>query len=270
MKFDRTEYINSPSVIENELKKLFDRSGIIIIFDIGACEGEDSIKYARLFPKAIINAFEPLPKNLERISANFLMYGVSNAKLWHMALSDREGTSNFYVSDGKPKDIEESDWDFGNKSSSLLEPDKHMEKVDFISFDEQIRVETTTLKSFCRNNNIHEIDFIHMDVQGAELLVLKGAGDMIYNIKAIWLEVSTVTLYKEQPLVKDVERFMNSHGFYLAKTCVNEVAGDQFYLSKKYFTNYKEIFSEKTTRHNIIFNIKNLIRKLLASKLRVG
>lgn len=41
-------------------------------------------------------------------------------------------------------------------------------------------------------NKIDEVDFIHVDVQGAELKVLMGAKDYIIKIKATWLEVADI------------------------------------------------------------------------------
>jgi hypothetical protein len=74
-----------------------------------------------------------------------------------------------------------------------------------------------------------------MDVQGAELKVLIGAKDTVKNIKAIWLEVADVELYKNQPLRVDVENYMKKNGFHLFKSDVEGGVGDQFYINKKYF-----------------------------------
>lgn len=235
MNFDRTEYIQQPIPILLELKALFNPKDKIIIFEIGACEGEDSIKYSRLFNNASIYAFEPLPENIKLIKNNLSKYGIKNVACYNKALSSKEGTAEFYVSTGIPPSSIESDWDFGNKSSSLLAPAKHLEIASFIKFNKKIEVETITIKSFCERNNINLIDFIHMDVQGAELMVLEGAGDYISSIKAIWLEVSKIDLYKEQPLVNDIKDFMQLNNFALIKDDLKEVQGDQLYISKKYY-----------------------------------
>ena len=79
------------------------------------------------------------------------------------------------------------------------------------------------------------VDFIHMDVQGAELKVLEGAKDNLSKVKAIWLEVSDIKLYENQPLRIEVENFMKDNGFYLYKTVLEGNFGDQLYINKKYF-----------------------------------
>jgi FkbM family methyltransferase len=240
--YDRTNYINQSVIIEKELKILFKQNEPLIIFEIGACEGEDSIRYSRLFINSKIYAFEPLPENIKLIQNNLLHYGISNVTYYNKALSSKEGTAQFYVSEGRPETAIESDWDYGNKSSSLLPPAKHLEIVKWIHFNKKIEVETITLKSFCKSNNINFIDFIHMDVQGAELMVLEGASDLISSIKVIWLEVSKVDLYHNQPLEKDIKKFMADNNFVLIKDSLDGTWGDQLYISKTFYPEYKSLF----------------------------
>lgn len=76
-----------------------------------------------------------------------------------------------------------------------------------------------------------------MDVQGAELMVLKGAENFIKNINMIWLEVEAVELYKAQPLKNDVEQFMLDNNFTKIKDTVYNEAGDQFWVNKNYINN---------------------------------
>jgi len=235
---DRAHYINQKLSIEFELGILLGRKNPITIFEIGACEGEDSIKYARFFPKATIYAFEPLPDNISLIEANYLKYGIANARIFNKALSDKNGTATFFVSDGRPPDAVDSDWDYGNKSSSLLAPSKHLEAAAFISFDKKIEVETITISTFCKQEKLNDIDFIHMDVQGAELMVLQGAEEFIASIKVIWLEVSIIDYYKDQPLASDVKKFMDKNGFVLLKDDVNGMQGDQMFVSKIFYTRF--------------------------------
>ena len=237
--------INSHAPIERELKFLFKLNKQLVIFDIGACEGESSIQYSRLFPYSKVYSFEPVPTNVKMISDNFLRYNIKNASFYNIALSSENGHQELYLSEGRPDNIEAGDWDFGNKSSSLLEPGRPIESIGFLKFSKSIFVKTKTLESFCEDNEIGIIDFIHMDVQGAELLVLEGAGKMIENIKAIYLEVSRLEYYKGQPLEKDVKTFMQERNFVLVKDFYNPEQGDQLYISRKYFTSAK-ILSLKT------------------------
>jgi FkbM family methyltransferase len=255
---DRNQFIHQPVEIEKELRLLFPDGSDLVIFDIGACEAEDSIRYSRFFPKSVIYSFEPLPQNVERAKKNLGNYSVQNVHLINKALSDKKGWSDFFVSSGQPADADE-DWDFGNKSSSLLYPGKAIEVTGFIKFNENIKVETTTLDSFCNENRIKKIDFIHMDVQGAEMMVLKGASNSLKFIKSIWLEVSTVHLYKEQALAEDIDLFMQRNNFIMVKDCLYGISGDRLYVSKHFFPNHKKLFPVWTRRKSFL---RTSLRKL--------
>jgi FkbM family methyltransferase len=234
--FDREKYILADLPIKKDILKLFSVRDNIIIFDIGGCEGEDSIRYSKLFPNSKIFVFEPLPSNQRLIKENLKRFNVKNVNLIQEALSDNISTEKFYVSSGSPNEMSsELNWDFGNKSSSLLPPDKLGELIPWLKFNDIIEVPTNTIKNFVHINKISNIDFIHMDVQGAELKVLNGANSFIRNIKAIWLEVSDLDLYKEQPKKNDIEIFMAEHNFTLLKTLSDGVNGDQLYINKKFF-----------------------------------
>ena len=257
MNYDRATYIRQPVSTAFELKILLQKVRKPVIFDIGACEGEETIKYSLLFPRANIYAFEPLPGNIELIKANFIKYGIRNASIHQLAVSSKDSIDHFYVSSGKPEYLPASDWDFGNKSSSLLEPSKYLIETSFLTFKEKIEVETITLNSFCRKQEIVVIDFIHMDVQGAELMVLEGAKDFIASIKVIWLEVSKIGFYESQPLVQDIKKFMNRNSFVLLKDELHDEQGDQLYVSTVHFSTFKIVF------------LKNFIRiKMFATKLK--
>ena len=52
-----------------------------------------------------------------------------------------------------------------------------------------------------------------MDIQGAELLALKGLGEYIDRVKIVHTEVLFLELYKNQPLYNDTKKFLNSNGF---------------------------------------------------------
>jgi FkbM family methyltransferase len=227
----RSSYLASPLPIEGELRDLFSGEAPLTIFDIGACEGEDSIRYARLFPASRVFAFEPLPRNLAIAERLIGTSGVTNVRLIPCALAESDGEADFHVSSGHPPDVPEtSDWDYGNKSSSLLPPDAHTKIHPWVHFDEVIRVPVRTVLSVAHEWDLDRVDFMHIDVQGAELKVLQGAGDLLATVTAIWLEVEAVPLYRDQPLRDEVAEFLSAHGFELRRDTVGKVSGDQLWV----------------------------------------
>ncbi len=228
-------YLSTPSAAERELVLCFSEQAPLVIFDIGACEGEDSIRYGRHFPRARLFSFEPLPSNQKLIRTNFEKHQLKNAELIPFALSNTAGMSVFHVSSGTPQNLFSGEqWNYGNKSSSLLPPAETTPMHGWIEFKESITVPTTTLASFCQERDIRQIDFIHMDVQGAELMVLKGAGPMLKNTTAIWLEVADRTFYQGQPLRHDIQQFMRDQGFRLIFENSQHSEGDQFYVNLRH------------------------------------
>jgi len=231
------EFIYSELPIKKELQTLFSKEEPSIIFDIGACEGEDSIRYSFLFKRATVYSFEPLPNNYLKCLNNFAKFPDNEIKAFQLALSNNDGFANFYVSSGRPEGTEDFDWDFGNKSSSLYPPDPSYNENKWLNFKESIEVKTETILSFCKNQSIDKIDFIHMDVQGAELDVLKGAGNKLKLIKAIWLEVENVSMYEGQPLRTDIEEFMKQSKFRkVIDTSIYGDTGDQLYINSLYYS----------------------------------
>lgn len=225
-------YLTQPTLAERELRRMWPTSAPLTIFDIGSCEGEDSIRYARLFPRSRIYAFEPLPENQALIRANFERYSVPNTELVPVALSDCAGPAQLHVSGGEPPvKFAGEDWNYGNKSSSLLAPADVAPMHGWIQFNATVTVECDTLDAFCAARKLGAVDFIHLDVQGAEGRILSGAHKMLPCIGALWLEVADAELYAGQKLRPEIEAVLRKAGFALVGQERRAVESDQFYVN---------------------------------------
>ena len=216
--------------IYQELLKIFNSKAAITIFDIGSCEADDSLRYAQMFPYSKVYAFEPIKENFDLCVKNTAEH--RNIKVFNYAVSNKCGVEEMWVSSGCPEEKEKNGWNYGNKSSSLLEPKEHLNIHKWCKFKEKQFSETTTIKYFCNANGIKEIDYLHLDSQGSELMVLQGAYDFIKNIKVVFLEVEAIELYLGQPLKSDIEKFMEENGFTKIGDTVDEVSGDQLWVRK--------------------------------------
>jgi FkbM family methyltransferase len=92
----------------------------------------------------------------------------------------------------------------------------------FIGFQDSMQlnftvdVELTTLDEFCKTEGITEIDFLQVDVQGADLDVLKGTNNLLCDhILGVQTEVEFSPLYVNQPLFAEVDTYLTAHGFSL-------------------------------------------------------
>ncbi len=199
-----------------------------VIYDIGANDAGSGIAYARAFPNCRVELFEAHPEVAQIARDRLAAARLGNRiQLHEFAASNADGVAQFHVSSqpaatGWRKRVSDS--------SSLLEPAKHIELHPHIAFAETIEVPTRRLDGWLEESNASLPHFLHMDVQGAELMVLEGLGSALAHVEAIWLEVERVELYKGQPLVDDVHRVLHENGFELAIDAVGANFDNQLWL----------------------------------------
>jgi len=105
--------------------------------------------------------------------------------------------------------------------SSLYPPNEpYLERLaglpELVNLDFSFEIDTTTLDDFCQEEGVNEIDFMQIDVQGADLDVLEGATNILScGTLAIQVEVEFSHLYTNQPLFADVDIFLRKHDFTL-------------------------------------------------------
>jgi len=202
-----------------------------VVFEIGACQGEDTMLYARAFPRANIYAFEPLADNyavLRQLSA-----ACNSIETHKLALGDMRGEAVFHVSSGAAA-TEGDSIPSVSRSSSLLPPTQTRPDVlKWLEFKQTVCVDTDTVDQFCADRGIEKIDFVHMDVQGAEMKVLAGARRMLPRIKAIWMEVAFEPTYVGQPLEPETTRWMAERGFRKIHQVSYGPEGDALYYNMR-------------------------------------
>ncbi|ELS33691.1 MULTISPECIES: FkbM family methyltransferase [Pseudanabaena] len=90
------------------------------------------------------------------------------------------------------------------------------ELPELVNLDFSFEVDTITLDQFCQDEGISEIDFLQIDVQGADLDVLEGAKNILsHSTLAVQIEVEFSHLYTNQPLFADVDTFLRKYDFTL-------------------------------------------------------
>lgn len=105
--------------------------------------------------------------------------------------------------------------------SSLYPPNEALlnrfqQLPDLAGLDFTVELETTTLEEFCRQEGIQTIDFLQIDVQGAELQVLQGATQFLQqSVLGLQLEVEFAPIYLGQPLFADLDSYLRARDFTL-------------------------------------------------------
>jgi FkbM family methyltransferase len=225
----KDEFISKGSEIAQELIRIFGKDRHINIADIGANDGLSTIIYSKLFPNARFLCFEPIHENYDEMIHNFIEYGIVDRVAYKVpfALGDRRGKVKVWKSSGDAPGVE--GWETGNKSSSLLKPKKHLQEHEWCRFDQSEEIDVLVLDDIETSLNV-PIDYAHIDVQGAEMMVLKGGRKTFSKTTAIWIEVANVELYEGQPMKRDIQLFMESIGMKCElDTCGNRKYGDMLW-----------------------------------------
>ena len=76
---------------------------------------------------------------------------------------------------------------------------------------------TISLDGFVRDHNTGPIDFIKLDIQGAELDVFRGGKNTLSDVLMIVTEVMFIPMYEAQPLFGDQYAFLDQQGFMFHK-----------------------------------------------------
>jgi len=147
----------------------FLKSGMTF-FDIGANQGfYTMLGSKRIGSQGRVFAFEPAPTEFNKLRKNLLINRCRNVVSEPYAVGTYEGFTEFYLC-----------LEHQGSFSSIRQP-----ADDVISKKKLIEVPITTLDGYVHRNNISSVDFIKIDVEGGELDVLKGGGEVIDRLRPI-------------------------------------------------------------------------------------
>ena len=173
------------------------------IIHIGANEGQERDKYAAHgLPVVWI---EPIPDVCERLIANIAAH--PDQRAIQALITDKDGkVSTLHVSSNH------------GASSSILDLHLHREIWPEVTFTRDVRLKSSTLPSALQAAGVDPAgyDAIVLDIQGAELLALKGAAPLLQGIHYVQTEAADFEAYKGGATVAEIAAFMGPHGFRLA------------------------------------------------------
>jgi FkbM family methyltransferase len=119
-----------------------------------------------------------------------------------------------------------------SQSSSILEPSIHTKQYPHIVFNDKTKVKVTKLDTFIGDKE--KYNFINIDVQGYELEVFKGGKNYLNNIDYIMTEVNRAEVYKNCPMINEIDEFLNNYGFQRVETTWDGGTwGDAFYIKNE-------------------------------------
>ena len=145
------------------------------------------------------------------------------------------GIPNVYNAVITDKDDEDVVFNISNnvQSSSVLEFGTHLQEHPWVSYVDKIEQKSITIDTFFERNNIDasKYNFWNFDIQGAELMALKGAIKSIKYAKALYLEVNEKELYKKCGLINEIDTFLFQYNFKRVLTKMTPHGwGDALYI----------------------------------------
>jgi FkbM family methyltransferase len=124
-------------------------------------------------------------------------------------------------------------------SSSILAPTGHLTDYPFVQFSNKVEMQTFSLDQVfdaatrARPEIAAACNLIYMDVQGAELQVLKGAGQVLHKIDYIFTEVGLGGGYENDVMLEDLVQFLRAFDFRLSDVEMNaEGWGDAMFVRR--------------------------------------
>ena len=161
--------------------------------DVGANKGDFSLLAAKLIgTDGRVLAFEPEPTNCKWIIKSIIKNGYKNITLYDIALSDQNGQVELFLG-------EKSGWHTIVKGQKC-----HDGGV--------INVRARTLDSVLEDVDFNDqIDVMKIDVEGAELQVLKGASDILIQSNNLIILIDIHPTLGVNP--KEICEFLESKGF---------------------------------------------------------
>lgn len=154
------------------------------VFELGAHIGYISLYYSKLVgANGKVYVFEPGANNLDYTRTNIENSKIKNIELVEKAVSDANGTATFYLEN------------ITGQSNSLVKDYRVTKKIEaktFVGLEKNaVQVETIRLDDFVKQRNINRIDFIKIDIEGAEYMAIQGMPYILDQLKpAMMIEVS--------------------------------------------------------------------------------
>ena len=149
------------------------------------------------------------------------LYGKSGSSVFSFAAHEMDGlTIEFNISNN-------------GESSSIYKFGTHASEYPYIHFVKTVQVNTQRVDTLMEKSGYDRLlfDFVNLDIQGAELLALRGMSDQLKHVKYVYTEINERPLYEGCALMPEVDSYLSSLGFSRVDTRITQHGwGDCLYI----------------------------------------
>lgn len=167
------------------------------VLHVGAHVGEEAEAYNRngFMPVWWIEANEDVLPQLRRATRPF-----PHQHLIHALVTDEPKRLTFHVASN-------------GASSSYMPLGTHAWEHPDVTYVGEHEMDATTVDLLWADGQIQQARFMSMDVQGAELDVLRGSEGFLRAVEYVYAEVNTDEVYEGCPLFEEVTDWLGERGF---------------------------------------------------------
>lgn len=217
--------MSAASLLEQILRLVKPRKAL----HIGASYGQEAHLYHHLgietwHIEAIPEVFQALESNLQSLDDQHPVQG---------CLADQAGLERvFHVASNE------------GMSSSLLPLGRHEYEYPSVAYERHIAVRTETVDSLIKKGVVDaDIDFILIDAQGAELLILHGASGVLGSgsVKAVLAETGVVPLYEGGATYLEVSQCLLNYDLHLRHAAFGDNGWSDALFMRPYWQSAKPL-----------------------------
>jgi FkbM family methyltransferase len=204
----------------------------MIALDVGANIGMYAIPMARLVgEKGRVHSFEPEDKNYDRLLVNLAINGLKNVTVVKSAVFSETKVLKLNLF---PDNI--SSW----HSLGMPEMPDPWNPGKMVKPSRVVEVPGVSLDDYCADNGIERVDFLKVDVEGAELEVLQGCKRMFAEnrIRQIMFEVSLPQIQSMGHGAGEIFQYLADAGFQCRPILAEGTLGGPVDSAGKSYGNY--------------------------------
>jgi FkbM family methyltransferase len=230
------------------LSKILEPKKVNIIIDGGASIGDTSQSFSKLFPNAVIHAFEPFPDFLNALHKKAGQN--HNIKVHPLALGKNNCATAFNVNQSEG-------------TNSLLKPNENATEIYGSLFKAKkiIDVQLIKLDDWFKSSQSQMIDILKLDLQGGELDALQGAHNLFEQglIKTVLCEFMFQKTYQDQASWIELARKIENYGLRLFNLYQKQYYNGQIIQADLLFIHPSILEISKKKRTNNFHHFSNIL-----------